>query len=452
MRDARMAAPVLFVPYPVSRFSHPFCLREHGVKTMPKDTDIKDPNHPVDLGRRGFIAGAAAATLATARPQAACGLQTKPARYRVGVIGHTGRGGYGHGQDTVWRDIPQAEIVGVADANPQGLAGAVKRLGAPKGYADYRKMLDELKPDLVSIGVQFIDSRRDMVVAAAERGVRGIYTEKPLCRTLEEADQMVAACRENRVKLAIAFQSLYFPKLKVIREIISSGRLGRLLEMRTRGKEDHRGGPIELWVEATRTLAMMKVLGGDPLSCFAVVLQDGRPITKQDVRNCESYGIGPLAGNEVHAMYRLSSGVTGYFDSVERQGAPPPWRYDLRIFGSKGVLHVPLTRHFLSPVRFLPDPLWSAGRSGKQWIPVSSAGIGKAESREDQLTHHDGNVLAVNDLIAAIEEDRQPVANLEEARTNLEMIVAVFESHRVGGSVTFPLANRKNPLTMLEQG
>jgi len=221
--------------------------------------------------------------------------------------------------------------------------------------------------------------------------------------------------------------------------------------MRARGKEGHRGGPIDIWVLGTRLLTTMKVLSGDPLSCFGTVLQDGRPITRQDIRDCESYGIGPLAGNEVHAMYRLSSGVTGYFDSVERAGAPPSWRYDLRIFGSKGVLHVPSTRHFLSPVQFLPDPLWSPGRSGKQWVPVSSAGIGTAESREDQLTHHDGNVLAVEDLIAAIEEDRQPLANLEESRANLEMIVAVFESHRVGGSVTFPLKNRKNSLTMLER-
>ena len=416
---------------------------------MTKNTGVWDTNRPVGLSRRGLIAGAAAATLVAAKPQAACGLQTKPAKYRVGVIGHTGRRGYGHDLDIVWPDISQAEIVGVA--NPQEVAEAVKRLGARQGYADYRKMLDEQKPDLVSIGTQNIDLHYDMVVAAAQRGARGIYIEKPLCRTLEEADQMVAACRKHRVKLAMALQGLYFPKLKVIREVINSGKLGRVLEMRTRGKEDHRGGPIELWVEVTRTLAVMKALGGDPVSCFATVLKDGKPVTKRDIRNCESYGIGPSAGNEIHAMYRLSSGVTGYFDSVERQGAPLPWRYDLRIFGSKGVLHVPYTRHFFSPVRFLPDPLWSAGRSGKKWIPVSSAGIGKAESSEDKLTHHGGNILAVKDLIAAIEADRKPLVNLEESRTNLEMIVAVFESHRTGGSVTFPLKNRKNPMTMLDR-
>jgi len=418
---------------------------------MGERRESNPPKGPQPVWRRTFLAGAGGLTMTALRPRPGRAAEPSAKTYRTCVIGHTGRGGFGHGLDNVWLDVPQTEIVGVADANPQGLADAVKRLKAPQGYADYRKMLDELKPDLVSIGTQNVDLHRDMVIAAAERGVRGIYMEKPLCRTLEEADQMAAACRKHGARLAMAFQSLYFPKLKVIQEIISSGKLGRVLEIRARGKEDRRGGPIDLWVLGTRSLTTMKLLGGDPLSCFGTVLQDGRPITKKDVRDCKSYGIGPLAGNEVHAMYHFSSGVTGYFDSVQGEGAPPPWRYDLRVFGSKGVLHIPSTRLFLSPVQYLPDPLWSPGRSGKQWIPVSAAGIGKAESAEDQLTHRNGNVLAVKDLIAAIEEDREPVANMEEARTNLEMIVAVFESHRVGASVTFPLKNRKNPLTMLEQ-
>jgi predicted dehydrogenase len=135
--------------------------------------------------RRTFLAGAGGVAMMAiqARPGRAANAPAK--KYRVGVIGHTGRGDYGHGLDTVWRDVPQAEVVGVADANPQGLAQAVKRLRVSRGYDDYRKMLDELKPDLVSIGVTYIDQHRDMVLAAAERGVRGIYMEKPLCRTLE---------------------------------------------------------------------------------------------------------------------------------------------------------------------------------------------------------------------------------------------------------------------------
>ena len=63
--------------------------------------------------------------------------------YRVGVIGSTGRGNYGHGLDTVWREFPKAKVVAVADDNRDGLAKAVKRLGNPKGYADYRQMLEK---------------------------------------------------------------------------------------------------------------------------------------------------------------------------------------------------------------------------------------------------------------------------------------------------------------------
>ena len=60
-----------------------------------------------------------------------------------------------------------------ADANADGLTRTARRLGEPKAYSDYRKMLDEVKPDLVSVAPRWIDEHCDMVVAAAERGVRG---------------------------------------------------------------------------------------------------------------------------------------------------------------------------------------------------------------------------------------------------------------------------------------
>ncbi len=397
------------------------------------------------LHRRKFLAGATAFSLAAAGTRPTRGARAKPAKYRAAVIGHTGRGNYGHGLDTVWLDVPGTKIVAVADADPQGLAGAVKRLGGPKGFADYRRMLDQVKPDLVTVGPRWIDQHRDMVLAAAERGVRGIYMEKPMCRTLAEADQMLAACKKNNVKLAIAHQTRYSQKLPVIRELISSGRLGRILEFRARGKEDRRGGGEDLWVLGTHMLNLMNHFGGDPQICYGTVRQNGRPIRREDVKP-GSEGIGPLAGDEVHAIYRLSGGFTGYFDSV-RGGAGDPTRFGLRIFGSQGVLQLHNTGH-LPDTQFLPDSSWSPGRTGKKWLPVTSAGVGKPEPLPNDGLHG-GNVRAVKDLIAAVEEDCQPISNAHEARTATEMIVAVFESQRTGGPVNFPLKNRQNPLTML---
>ena len=44
--------------------------------------------------------------------------------YRVGVIGRTGRGNYGHRLDMVWKTVPQTQVVAVADDNPAGLKDA----------------------------------------------------------------------------------------------------------------------------------------------------------------------------------------------------------------------------------------------------------------------------------------------------------------------------------------
>ncbi|MFH1266096.1 MAG: Gfo/Idh/MocA family oxidoreductase [Planctomycetota bacterium] len=397
------------------------------------------------LNRRGFLAGAAAMGLTALGPGLARGSQGGSKKYRVGVIGHTGRGNYGHGLDTVWLEVPAAEIVAVADADEPGLAAALKRTGAAKGYADYRRMLDEVKPDLVSIGPRWIDQHRDMVVAAAESGVRGIYFEKPMCRTMAEADEMIAACEKNNVKAAVSHQTRYSPRLAVVRELIESGKIGRVLELRARGKEDGRGGGEDLWVLGTHVLNLVNHLGGEPKSCYATVEKEGRPVTKDDVAPGNE-GIGPLAGDEIHAMYRLDGGRTAYFDSVRGAGGRPS-RFGLRIFGSEGVIE--MGTGYLPPVFFLPDSSWAPGRSGKAWVPVSSAGVGQPEPLSDGGLYA-GNVLAVNDLIAAVEEDGQPQSSIYEARTATEMIVAVFESHRQGGPVAFPLENRQNPLAMLD--
>lgn len=384
------------------------------------------------LGRRQFLAGAAAAT-------------ARSKSYRVAVIGHTGRGNYGHGLDTVWLEFPQTEVVAVADPDPAGLAAAVKRLGNPKGFADYRRMLDEMKPDLVTICPRWLDQHCDMVVAAAERGVRGIYLEKSLCRTLEEADRMQAACERNNTKLAIAFQIRYSQKLPVVRSLIESGRLGRILEFRARDKEDRRGGGEGLVVLGPHMFNLISLLGGAPGWCMSRVLQNGQPIQRGDVVE-GAEGIGPLAGDEIHAMYRMSGGATAYWDSV-RNAAKSPSRFGVQILGTEGIIQSFDTGQ-LPEMYFLPDPLWVPGRSGKSWIPITSAGLGQPEPLKNGGLAA-GNILAVKDLIAAVEENRQPLANLQEARIATEMVIAIFESQRQGGVVQFPLSVRKNPLSLL---
>lgn len=366
------------------------------------------------------------------------------AKYRVGIIGRTGKGDYGHGLDTVWKEVPEVEVVALADEDEAGRAKAVERTGAQASFADYREMLDKAKPQIVAIGPRWVDQHFELIMACVERGCH-VYMEKPFCRTLTEADQIVTAVERKHVKLALAHQTHYSPMLPAVKKMIAEDKLGQILEIRARGKEDQRGGTEDLWVLGSHVLDLMRFFGGDPTSCYATITRkDGQLATKADVV-AGNEGLGPLAGDGVNAMFSLPNGVTGYFGSHRARGGGKS-RFGIQIYGSKGVVEI-LTG-YLPSVKFLPDPAWSPARSGVAWETVSSNGVAKPESLKDGGLHG-GNVAAVKDLIHCIETDGTPQCSVYEGRAIVEMIMSIFESHRVKGPVALPLKGRDHPLTKL---
>lgn len=367
-----------------------------------------------------------------------------PKEFRVAVIGRTGRGNYGHAMDTDWLTVPNVRLVAVADDDRMGLAAAGKRLGVDQTFADYRQMLDRVKPDVVAIGPRWVDMHHEMVLAAAERGIH-IFMEKPMARTLAEADEMVTACERSHVKLAMALPTRYSPTVATVARLIGEGAIGRVLEYRARGKEDHRGGGEDLWVLGTHMMNLIGAFAGQPKWCFAEVTQEGRPVTKADVVEGNE-GLGPLAGDGLRAMYGMPDGSTAYFASYRNQAGKPP-RYGLQIYGSRGAFEI--LEGTLPETWYLGDSSWSPGRSGSEWQRVSSGGIGVEEPLSG-TRYTTRQRLAIDDLLESIVEDRQPLASVYEARAATEMVVAVFESHRQGGPVEMPLENRANPLTMLK--
>lgn len=372
-----------------------------------------------------------------------------PRNYRVAVIGRTGRGNYGHGLDVVWREFKNAQIVAVADENEAGRTAAQKRLGATNAYADFRDMLKKERPQIVSVADRHLDQHRDMVIACAEAGA-SVFLEKPMARTLAEADDMIAACEKHHVKLAIAHQSRYSPRVARIKDLIERGELGDILEMRGRGKEDSRVGGNDLMVLGTHIMDLMRFFAGECRGCFAKVMQSGkegfRSAGKADVRE-GGEGMGPVAGDHITAQYGFDRGVVGHFASqrsTRRDGERD--RFHLSIHGSRGIIQV--TTGSLPAAFFLADPSWFPGRGPAKWQEITSGGIGKPETLKDGGLGQ-GNVWIVQDLMEAIENDRQPKGSMYDGRAALEMILAVYESHRLRGPVDFPLKNRRHPLTML---
>jgi len=369
---------------------------------------------------------------------------------RVAVIGRTGRGDWGHAIDQLWGGVEGVEIVAAADESEEGLAKAIERnkldISKPGvAHRDWKAMLAEAKPDIVAICMRHIDCHAEMAIAAAEAGVKGIFMEKPFVRTLAEADAVIAACKKSNSKLSLAFVNRHSPAYAAARDLIEEGRIGKVLELRGRGKEDARGGGEDLFVLGCHILDMMVDLGGAPQWCDAFIGQGGRPITRADA-TAGPEGIGPIAGDSINAMFGLADGPIGFFASDREAGLKQP-NFGLTIVGTKGAIHI---RPDHVPQAYLREaPLWRVDKDFP-WKPIGAEGVESPPvnvSDVDRAAERAGwGRRAAADLVDAIAEDREPETGMYAGRTVLEMTTAVYASALSGTRVTWPMTAGGNPL------
>jgi predicted dehydrogenase len=392
----------------------------------------------MSASRRRFLktASLALGSAWTGLPLVHAGGQERARTYRACLIGHTGRGNYGHDLDLSFRRVPRVTVVAVADPDEKGRLAAAKRSGAARAYADFREMLKQEKPDLVAVCPRFVESRLEMVAAAAEAGAHA-FVEKPIARSLEEADAMVAAAERHRTRVVVAHPARLHPTVLHLRKRVREGLVGDLMEVRARGKEDHRAGGEDLMVHGPHCFYLMRAFAGDPVWCSGRVTVQGREARAEDRREA-SEPVGPVAGDAVRADYAFPGGVHGYFAS-QRAGAPVTGRFQIALHGAKGVavLHI----GFEPAAFYLPDPHWSPGKSGAAWQPLPDA-----PPRGDPSGAEGCNKRIVEDWLRWIETGERSDVSLEEGRSTLEMIHAVYASHLSGKRVSFPLEGRKHPL------
>ncbi len=120
--------------------------------------------------------------------------------------------------------VRDGEIVAVASPTPGKAAQFAKERGIPKAFENYRDLLAMPEVDMVSLALPN-DLHCQVTLDAAAAG-KHIVCEKPLCRTLEEADRMIEACRQQGVLLLYAEELLFAPKYVRARQLVEEGALG----------------------------------------------------------------------------------------------------------------------------------------------------------------------------------------------------------------------------------
>ncbi len=99
-----------------------------------------------------------------------------------------------------------------------------KEHGIPNAFEDYREMLKMKDIDVVTIAIpNYV--HRQATVDAAKAG-KHVICEKPLCVTLEEADEMIDTCKKQGVLLMYAEELLFAPKYVRAKTLIDEGAIG----------------------------------------------------------------------------------------------------------------------------------------------------------------------------------------------------------------------------------
>jgi len=119
-----------------------------------------------------------------------------------------------------------AEIVAVCDIKEGTLANTAMKYKC-KGYKDYKEMLNKENLDVVHICTPHY-LHKEMAIYAAEKKVN-IFLEKPMALNKNQAEEIKNAVKKNSVKLSICFQNRYNPSTRLAKQIIDSGKNGKIL-------------------------------------------------------------------------------------------------------------------------------------------------------------------------------------------------------------------------------
>ena len=148
-------------------------------------------------------------------------------KLRAAVIGAGVGGGHGY----AYTRAPEYEFVAVCDINPEVLARFYERAEIERGsvaeYEDYRAMLERERLDVVSVATPD-HLHVGPVCDAVAAGVRGIFCEKPLATTAEDADRIIDALARHNAVLSVDHTRSWLPSYQAVRTAIRSGEIGSL--------------------------------------------------------------------------------------------------------------------------------------------------------------------------------------------------------------------------------
>lgn len=125
-----------------------------------------------------------------------------------------------------WKKIPGVELVALCDVNRARARAVAEKFGIPQVFTDDEELLKLEEVNAVDICAP-TNFHKSLAIAALSAG-KHVLVEKPMSRTVEEAEQMVRAARQYKRKLMVAMNVRFWRDVVNLRQFIENGELGEV--------------------------------------------------------------------------------------------------------------------------------------------------------------------------------------------------------------------------------
>ena len=295
-----------------------------------------------------------------------------------------------------------------------------------KIYEDYKQMLSELKPEIVTIATES-GKHRDIAIDCLNAGAH-VICEKPMALSTKDAQDMIDAAEKNEKKIAVCFQNRFNAPVQKLREAYDKNRFGRILhgmvqvrwnrneayyaEAPWRGTWEQDGGT--LMNQCTHGIDLLQwMMGEDAVRVQAQTRKFLRPIEAED------FGC---------AIVEFASGAVGIIEGTA-DIYPKNLNETLSIFGEKGSVVIGgLAVNKIETWRF----------ADSETVGDTEAVVLDPNAKDPPTVYGFGHTALFADVIDAIENNREPLVSGKKGKKALEIILAIYESQKTGKAVDLP--------------
>ncbi len=327
---------------------------------------------------------------------------------RVAVIGY-GTMGQVHGQ--AWQQIPGVELAVVADPDLDRRAKAKRDYGldAVSGIED---VLALHSVDLIDICVPTY--LHEAVFKAALAADKHIFCEKPLARTAAEGEEMLRLAEGCGKKIGVGHVVRFFPAYRAMRDSVLAGEIGRGAVARTfRGGAQFPSGWHDWFADFDLSGGVILDLAIHDVDYLRWLFGDVERVYAKS-----TYGRTTAHLEWAMLILRFKNGLIAHVEGCWNN-FPGEFYTTAELAGSDGLLSYDSRR---------TNPILKEGGGVNGEQPAVTV----PESPSAKSPY----LLQLEDMVAAIREDRPPLVGLADALGSLRVALAAVESAQTGQPVT----------------